>query len=74
MATDSDWIEWKGGECPVDPDAQVHVRLRDGTNSETTERRVLPVGSPMKAGPLFWQHGGEFDPATDIIAYRVVSK
>lgn len=71
-AADDGWIEWAGGVCPVDASAKVHIRLRDGTESETTTERILPIGTPMTAGLLFWQHGGEFDPATDIIAYRVL--
>jgi hypothetical protein len=68
----SDWVEWAGGECPVDSYARVHIILRDGTGSETTDRRILPVGSPMLAGTLSWRHGGPYDPETDIVAYRIV--
>jgi hypothetical protein len=60
--SDTDWIEWNGGECPVDPDAKVAVRLRCGDPR------------PPSAAKLFrWRHlhepvGEQFD----IIAYRVV--
>lgn len=26
----SEWIEWKGGQCPVPPEAKVGVRFRNG--------------------------------------------
>lgn len=29
----SEWIEWKGGECPVAGDVWVDVRLRNGLSS-----------------------------------------
>ena len=52
------WIEWKGGECPVDVDALVCCKLRSGRVSIT----------PYHAGILSWRHNGN---AADIIAYRL---
>jgi len=56
--TDNPWIEWKGGECPIDRDTRVSYRLRDET-----------VCIPDRAGRLDWLHDGVWN---DIIAYRVV--
>lgn len=55
------WIEWKGGECPVDVDALVCCKLRSGKVSITA----------YHAGILSWRHNGN---AADIIAYRLHEK
>jgi hypothetical protein len=58
--TDADgWIQWHGGECPVDGDVDVEIRLSDGT--EAIEM----------AGLLRWDETGEL---YDIVAYRVVGE
>lgn len=61
-----DWIEWKGGVCPVPPlDTMVMVRLRMGWESN----------GPSLAGHHRWDHGRTPDSplrSNDIIAYRVV--
>lgn len=54
----TDWIEWKGGECPVLPDRQVEVRFRAGSE----DRDVADL--------LYWHHGNG---PSDIVAYRVLS-
>lgn len=57
LSTESDWIEWGGGVCPVELDMIVEYKLR----SDLRNTRV--------ARYLFWIHdGGE----NDIIAYRIV--
>ena len=57
LSTESEWIEWDGGECPVELDVIVEYKLR----SDCRHARV--------ARYLFWIHdGGE----NDIIAYRIV--
>lgn len=69
--TDKDgWIEWGGGECPVDRQARVDVRFRGsmcGISSYLDE----------PANYWLWQHAtarGDFaDEDDDIIAYRIVS-
>lgn len=53
----NDWIEWKGGECPVLGD--VKVLLRDGHESATA----------VPAHHLSWRH---INCGSDIIAYCVV--
>lgn len=59
----SEWIEWLGGECPVDPDVVVEFKLRAALGS-------LPDGScrPHRAGSLRWTNTGE---CSDIVAYRI---
>lgn len=72
--SENPWIEWSGGECPVDHDALVEVRFRDGN--------PLGTGLPEKAGYWDsrdsklsnWIHSkGRLGSGNDIIAYRVVS-
>lgn len=54
------WIPWCGGECPVDADRRVAVKLRDWESDEV-----------RRADLWFWEHRyGE----TDIIAYRIVKE
>lgn len=38
---DEGWVEWRSGECPVDPDTLVDVRLRIQLDGK-------------RAGDLFW--------------------
>lgn len=55
------WIEWGGGECPVDGPVMVEVKHRDRLCPTTTTR----------ADDLDWNHYGyKFGP--DIIAYRII--
>lgn len=55
-APDADgWIEWDGGECPVEDDAIIDIRFRDGH-----EERGAGAGWD-------WEHSGGWD----IIAYRL---
>jgi len=52
------WIEWCGGECPVElPRQEVEYRTRLGNKYMTA------------AGDLRWYHEGK---GGDIIAYRVI--
>ena len=53
------WIEWHGGECPVDSDAIVEVRYRKPNPYQYNNDR---------AGDFAWAHDGIDG---DIIAYRV---
>lgn len=53
------WIEWNGGSCPVDQDAMVEIKRRDG-------------GTYAAHGQYFrWDHD-IMHRYFDIIAYRVV--
>lgn len=53
------WIEWHGGDCPVDSDAIVEVKYRNPNQYQFNNDR---------AGDFNWSHDG-FD--GDIIAYRL---
>lgn len=53
----NDWIEWKGGDCPVAGDVMVETKLRDGGNGSAVAREWE------------WAHGPS---SADIIAYRVI--
>lgn len=56
------WIDWHGGECPVDSDEIVEVKFRE----------PCPIHfSNYRAGYFTWLHYGH---AADIIAYRLVNK
>lgn len=52
-----EWIEWEGGECPVPPEWEVQVRLRNGDLCQSS------------AGDLLWDHG-RLGSEADIIRYR----
>lgn len=51
------WYDWQGGECPVDGDTVVYVRLASGDEDGG------------KATSFYWNHDGD---GADIVAYRVV--
>lgn len=54
-----EWIQWAGGDCPVDSDAIVEVKFRNPSRNKFNNDR---------AGDFYWSHHG-FD--GDIIAYRL---
>ena len=54
-----DWIEWKGGECPVDAEQLVGVKFECGD-----------INRCAQAGQWDWEHGDAT--GYDIVAYRVV--
>lgn len=57
LAASDSWIEWGGGECPVDLHEKLDVKyLGGGTNIN------------VKAGGQMWSHARHFG---DIIAYRL---
>lgn len=53
------WIQWGGGECPVDSDAIVEVKFRNPSRNKFNNDR---------AGDFTWSHDGF---GGDIIAYRL---
>lgn len=53
------WINWAGGECPVDSDAIVEVKCRWHNPCQYNNDR---------AGDFYWAHTGS---NADIIAYRL---
>lgn len=52
------WIDWRGGECPVDVDALICCKWRSG--------KVMIAA--CRAGSLSWRYNGN---AADIVAYRL---
>lgn len=59
-AADADgWIEWAGGDCPVDSDAIVEVKCRWHNQHQYNNDR---------GGDFYWAHTGS---NADIIAYRL---
>lgn len=57
----SDWIEWNGGEMPVEPDTRVYVKFRNGHQSFAA----------IKALAWAWDHVNN---PSDIIAYRIAEE
>lgn len=53
------WIQWAGGECPVDSDAIVEIKFRWHNQHQYNNDR---------AGDFDWTHTGR---SSDIIAYRL---
>lgn len=53
------WIQWAGGDCPVDSDAIVEVKFRNANQYQFNSDR---------AGDFYWSHEGF---GCDIIAYRL---
>jgi hypothetical protein len=52
------WIDWPGGDCPV-----------DGTVTVQVQYRLNNFGGTGNAGGFRWNHS---DTASDIIAYKIV--
>lgn len=59
LAASDGWIQWAGGECPVDSDAIVEVKFRNPNRYRYSNDR---------AGDFDWSHDGIDG---DIIAYRM---
>lgn len=59
LAASDGWIEWCGGDCPVDSDAIVEVKFRLHNQHQYNNDR---------AGDFDWAHAGR---NSDIIAYRL---
>lgn len=58
-----DWIEWKGGECPLHGDKKIQVRLRCGAMNRSLARHYE------------WHHVvGHVEAFADIVAYREIAK
>lgn len=64
----SDWIEWNGGECPVETDTRAHIRFLAWDQADTW--RDLRKNPPIRAGEVRWSKERR---ASDIIAYRIIS-
>lgn len=73
MGSQSDWIEWAGGECPVSADTLVNIRTADGDKG--WEENACPAGVFAETSDDFdlnWWHAGNFSHDWRIIAYRIV--
>lgn len=62
------WIEWNGGECPVEKGLMVDIRVRDGREERNLAANTLTKGRTPDASCAFWKNDGM---AGDIIAYRL---
>lgn len=67
LADSDGWIEWGGGECPVEEGTLVDVRYRDGQELSTLPAKGKPEGG-RDASRAFWHNDGNLN---DIIAYRL---
>lgn len=65
-AANDGWIEWKGGDCPVEKGTRVDVRFRDG--KEIKNIPAITDGAPA-AHQGYWV---KEDMPDDIVAYRIV--
>lgn len=62
--TEAAWIEWDGGNCPVEGSVLTEIRIRDGFTY------IRPADN------FNWRHGGgafAYASDSDIVAYRLVS-
>lgn len=62
----NEWIEWKGGKCPVQEGTMVDIRYRDGV--EKMNIPALKLNPGRDATISFWRNDGY---KNDIIAYRL---
>ena len=62
MSDGNDWIDWHGGDCPVDPETVVNVWMRDEENIDAKNIELPPR-------EWTWNH---MDDDGDIIKYRIV--
>jgi hypothetical protein len=60
--SDDGWIEWAGGECPVDPDTKVQTQYRNGR---------LGFPKPARSKAIDWHHAHDGS-GWDLVAYRVI--
>lgn len=68
-AKNDGWIEWGGGECPVEKGALVDVKYRSGEINQHVKAGVLDNGGSMDTALAFrWS---KLDEEYDIIAYRL---
>ena len=62
----TDWIDWHGGECPVERGTIVDLKDQDGFVWEG-----VMVGKHIAVDNAFWQHKS-YSHKNRIAAYRVV--
>lgn len=62
------WIQWDGGECPVEEGVLVDIRIRNGKESHGVRANEITKGVNPDASHPFWRKDGN---GGDIIAYRL---
>ena len=67
-AKNDGWIEWGGGECPVEKGTLVDVRWRDGRIDDGIPAKISHDLDSSKRNAISWLHHGN---SHDIIAYRL---
>lgn len=67
-AKNDEWIEWGGGECPVEKGTLVDVRYRNSEKFPDTFGTIALVVGGYGATGRHWNHDGY---PNDIIAYRL---
>lgn len=65
-AKNEGWIEWAGGECPLENGTKVDVKDRDGY-----KHLGEIICYTNNVDNIFWQHGVCSYPDNEIIAYRL---
>lgn len=63
--TENPWIEWAGGECPVEPGVAVEILYR--WEREPPENYVEGV---LPASEVDWAYD-EHEDVFDVVAYRI---
>lgn len=59
------WIEWAGGECPVEPGVAIEVRMREPGHYSATAGYDFTCSSKC----AFWHHSNM---GNDIVSYRLI--
>ena len=67
-AKNEGWIEWGGGECPVEKGTLVDVKWRDGRIDDGIPAKISHDLGSFKRNAISWRHHGN---SHDIIAYRL---
>lgn len=67
LADSEGWIEWGGGECPVETGVLVDIRI--GHGCELYGVKAAPKAEYSHTVDMFWEHKGA--PDFNIIAYRL---
>lgn len=68
VVTHDGWIQWDGGECPVEDGVLVDIRIRNGKESHGVRANEITEGVNPDASHPFWRKDGN---GGDIIAYRL---
>lgn len=76
-AAATDWIEHDGGDCPVDPETPVLIRMAGGMSYSMSDPAGYWLPSDCDQFNYWTGRGGHREsqkrPTDRIIAYRVVS-